>query len=220
MSFDQLKTAVRMRSALAASAMLVAVLTIGSGIWQALPSTPGGVVSWTSIALLVVTIVLVVLWYLKNQQVIIGLYAAIMDGNPGNPHGTRIERAIARRIKTIESPRARHVLAKDLRAIAKQAADAQPGDQAQGGTISLFTDSERRALAANATLVGDLANAVEESTVDPRALIMLRRTAAGYPAASPADRDAGARLVENLTHARRLIDGQPSAPGVPVVHPN
>jgi hypothetical protein len=159
-----------------------------------------------------VTVGLFGVWYSKNQDVIAAVHAEIASGNLGNPQGSGPGRAIARRIATIETPRARRQLARELRRQLDIARSSVSPDAGSHGGISVFTQDEQAALVAEGECLEDIADALEQSEVDARALVLLRRIAAGLPASAPDDTRAGERLRENLHNAWSLISATAPIP--------
>jgi hypothetical protein len=118
----------------------------------------------------------------------------ILQGFTGDRHRTPIDLALSHRIASIETSRARQCLANDLRwrlRLAKGAAHLSPGYLRASAYPPLGTVG-RRVFREEERLLLEAVHRIEDSPVDPRALVILRRLVTAPP---PTERPVGGEAV-------------------------
>ncbi len=154
--------------------------------------------------------------WLRHQDVIAAaddvILAEVSGGDESAAH-----RAVAKRVRSLESRRYRESLAEELRwqlRLADEAAVAETAG-ARPVRISTLNPEQRRALIADRAHVTAMADTVELNEVDPRALILLWRVSDSSPMSAADHPNSGATLTRRLRQAWMLLNRPANAPSSP-----
>lgn len=149
-----------------------------------------------------VVIELALVWA-KHEEAIVCADELILAGFFGDGRRTRVERAVSRRLCSIETPRARGRLAEALRwrlRLAEGTARPSPG-YVRAGAFPPLGRSQRRVLLDERVVVSMMANRLEHAPVDPRALVILWGMVTGPPPLEGVDEGRTSEEVRSRIHA-------------------
>lgn len=147
----------------------------------------------------------------KHDETIICVDDVILSGCLATTTAgeTPVQRAVAHRVESIETPRARRRLAGDLRwrlKLADGTARPSPGYM-RASVLPPLSPSERRVLIEERPLVLSMISRVERAPVNPRALVILWRVVTTPPRLDgEGGRLAGEELRRRLQAASALVD--------------
>ncbi len=200
---SDLARALAWRGRLVAVSAVAAAITAASIAWRATePVTT--ITNALPLLALAGCGVLASLAWMRHQDVVTESDELILAGDRGAPDSS-VARAVARRERSLQSPRSRTRLAHELRWQLELAQQAVAPDGGGSRTISTLNPDQRAAMVASAERVHQLADVVEARPVDPRALIELWRAADSSPLATADDPTPGATLTGRLADAAALI---------------
>jgi hypothetical protein len=204
------QTLVRRRAIVRQSIALAGVL-VGCAAWRLSPL--GEPEPYTGLVLLIGSAVLVVdLWIGWVERVHAIAYAdeLILSGFTCRSLRTPIERAVSQRMVSVAKPRARHRLARDLRwrlRLADRTLGSSPG-YVRASVLPPLVWYEREVLLAEYRRVWAMADRIDRTPVDPRALVLLWSVVSTPPSLHHADgRAAGDELRRRLQAAAAILDG-------------
>lgn len=189
-------------------AVAMGLLAAGCGVWRL--ARPGASGSFPTLALvlgLVAFTILAAVYWTRTQDINSRVDDLILCGVSPAEEGTVVAAEMTKRLAVIEAPRARRRLADSLRRHLESAEKASE-PQAPGAPprlVSQLDPSERRVLLVERSLVEVMVDRIEQSEVDPRALILLERVAEGTPQSLIAGGDAGDVLERRLHRAWNIL---------------
>jgi hypothetical protein len=196
-----------MRQCLALAGVLV-----GCAAWRLSPL--GEPEPYTGLVLLIGSAVLVVdFWIGRVERVRATTYAdeLILSGFTSQSVRTPIERAVSHRMVWVAKPRARRRLARDLRwrlRLADGSLNGSPG-YVRASVLPPLVAYEQQALLAEYQRVWKMADQIDRSPVDPRALVLLWSVVTTPPSLDRSGgRDAGEELRRRLQAASAILDGE------------
>jgi hypothetical protein len=182
---------------------------VGCAAWRVSPL--GEPEPYTGLVLLLGSAVLVVhLWIGWVERVHTIAYAdeLILSGFTSASARTPIERAVSHRMLWVGKPRARHRLARNLRwrlRLADGTLGSSPG-YVRASVLPPLVWYEREVLLAEYRHVREMADQIDQTPVDPRALVLLWSVVSAPPSLDHSvGREAGDELRRRLRAAAAIL---------------
>lgn len=207
------------RRAILRQCLALAGALVGCAAWRLSPL--GEPEPYTGLVLLIGSAVLVVdLWIGWVERTHATEYAdeLILSGFTCRTARTPIERAVEHRMVWVAKPRARHRLARDLRwrlRLADGTLGNSPG-YVRASVLPPLVWYEREVLMAEYRRLWEMADQIDRTPVDPRALVLLWSVVSTPPSLDRSDgREAGDELRRRLQAAAAILDsdgGDPPSP--------
>ncbi len=196
------------RRRVAWQAGVMGLLTVGCAVWWlARPTSSGSFPTLALVLGLVASTLLAAVYWTRNRDVSSRVDDLILCGVSPEEEGAVVASAVNGRLAAIRSPGSRRKLAealrRDLESAEKAAEPRTPG--APPRLVSQLDPAERRAMLDERSLLAVIADRVEQTEVDPRALILLERITEGTPHPLAANGDAGRVLARRLHQARDIL---------------
>lgn len=184
------------------------LLTVGCAVWRlASPPASGQLPTFVLPLGVAAFTILAAVYWTRNRDVAARVDDLILCGVSPEQEGIVVTGAVTARLAAIESARSRRNLAQNLRRHLESAEKAgvphAPG--APQRLVSQLDPSERRVLLDERSLVRVMADRIEQTEVDPRALILLERVADGTPRSLITGGDAGDVLGRRLRKAWDIL---------------
>jgi len=209
-----LSEALAERNSIADQALALTTFLVACVVWRVAPlRTPDSFVDAVFLVGALGLMMVATLAWAKHEDAIMLTDQMILVGFGGLAEQTSAERFLARRIRSIENSRSRRRLANGLRKrlhlVGVSTASVR---QLPVSGMTPMTAAQRAVLLEEKGLVAALAERVERSPVDPRALVMLWRVVHLPPPVGPqSQRRMSEELRARLHTAWQLIDDSPPA---------